>query len=116
MLDNFLHLGLLFDFYGALLTKRQQECLKMHLYDDLSLSEIATALGISRQAASDMIHRCTAILEKYERGLGLVKRHCLMQNELKVIAEELKALSEKAPQADLQKIIDRLNKIVLEEN
>ena len=54
--EQFLYLSDLFDFYGALLTQKQQECLHLHLYDDLSLSEIGEELGISRQAAYDNIH------------------------------------------------------------
>ncbi|WP_196594306.1 YlxM family DNA-binding protein [Pectinatus sottacetonis] len=75
MSDSFFRLGILFDFYGVLLTKKQQECLKMHLYDDWSLSEIADFYGISRQSAYDMIHRCEKTLEKYEMKLKLIEKH-----------------------------------------
>ena len=32
----------------ALLTDKQKRCLQMHLFEDFSLSEISTELGISR--------------------------------------------------------------------
>ena len=57
MLEEFLRRSALFDLYGALLTEKQQSCLSMSLFDDYSLSEIGEALGISRQAVHDMLHR-----------------------------------------------------------
>ena len=57
MLEELLHTSDLFDLYGALLTEKQQKCLEMHLFEDFSLSEIGEAMGISRQAVYDTIHR-----------------------------------------------------------
>ena len=56
-MEQFLYLSTLFDLYGALLTEKQQECLRLHLFEDFSLSEIGEELGISRQAVYDNIHR-----------------------------------------------------------
>ena len=53
MMEARLYYSALFDLYGALLTKKQRHCLIMHLFEDLSLSEIGDALGISRQAGVD---------------------------------------------------------------
>ena len=71
-MEQLLYLSALFDFYGALLTEKQQECLKMHLFEDFSLSEIGEELGISRQAVYDNIHRSEKAMESYEEKLGLV--------------------------------------------
>ena len=73
-MEQLLYLSALFDFYGALLTEKQQECLKMHLFEDFSLSEIGEELGISRQAVYDNIHRSEKAMESYEEKLGLVAR------------------------------------------
>ena len=48
---------LLFDYYGDLLTERQKICFDMHYNQDLSLSEIAQELSISRQAVHDTLTR-----------------------------------------------------------
>lgn len=93
MLERFLRTSILFDFYGALLTDKQQQCLEMHFSDDLSLSEIADRLGVSRQAVYDIIHRSEQLLDEYERKLKLVERHYDEQNKLEVIFDELAALS-----------------------
>ena len=46
----------------------------MHLFEDFSLSEIGEALGISRQAVYDIIHRSEQAMEDYEAKLGLAAR------------------------------------------
>ena len=66
--------ALLFDFYGELLTDRQRQIYEEVVLDDYSLSEVAEEYGITRQGVHDMISRCTASLNGYEKKLGLVKR------------------------------------------
>ncbi len=92
MLDNFLRLSALFDCYGSLLTGKQQKCLKMHLYQDWSLSEIAACLHISRQAAYDMLHRCEITLEKYDANLNLLQKDKTRQKALLDIAADINSL------------------------
>ena len=67
-------MAMLFDFYGQLLTKKQQEIMKMFYGEDLSLSEIAQEYGISRQAVYDLLKRTEKILEGYEDKLRLVDK------------------------------------------
>lgn len=66
--------GLLLSFYGAMLTQRQQEILRLYYEEDLSLSEIAELSGISRQAAHDTIRRGAQQLLALENRLGLRAR------------------------------------------
>ena len=66
--------SLLYDFYGELLTKRQQEIYENVRFGDLSLSEAAETYGISRQGVHDMIRRSESALEAYEEKLGLVQK------------------------------------------
>ena len=44
-----LHISLLFDFYGSMLTEKQRRIVEYYYNDDLSLSEIAENEGITRQ-------------------------------------------------------------------
>lgn len=69
-----MRLGRLFDIYGGLLTEKQQQCLRFYFYDDLSLTEIAEDLGVSRQAVHDLLKRVEQILERNETKLGLLAR------------------------------------------
>ena len=53
---------LLYDYYVALLTDRQQECFELRYNQDLSLGEIGQELGISRQGVFDNLSRAEALL------------------------------------------------------
>lgn len=65
-MEKSVKIALLYDIYGSLLTKRQQEILEAHYYEDLSLSEIGENLGISKQAVSDQLKRATEKMEEWE--------------------------------------------------
>ena len=73
-MEKIIEHGILYDFYGPLLTEHQQEVYEMAVYENLSLSEIADEKGISRQGVHDLIKRCGKTLEEYEEKLHLVKR------------------------------------------
>ena len=66
--------GLLYDFYGELLTKHQRQVYEDVVFNDLSLSEIALEQGITRQGVHDLVKRCDRILEGYEGKLHLVEK------------------------------------------
>lgn len=61
-------------YYGSLLTDRQNEYLKLHYDEDLSLGEIADIYEVSRQAILDAINKGEKLLVEYEGKLNLVKR------------------------------------------
>lgn len=63
---NRIEINELIDIYGELLTKRQLEILEYYYQDDLSYSEIAEELDISRAAVLDAVHKGIKQLEKYE--------------------------------------------------
>ncbi|MCI6607223.1 MAG: YlxM family DNA-binding protein [Mitsuokella jalaludinii] len=107
-MEQLLYLSALFDFYGALLTEKQQECLKMHLFEDFSLSEIGEELGISRQAVYDNIHRSEKAMESYEEKLGLVARYQKERAVLADICRSVKALGTDAHSAAVGDILARL--------
>ena len=64
----------LYDFYGELLTEHQKHVYEDVVLNDMSLSEIAEELGISRQGVHDLVKRCDKILAGYEEKLHLVER------------------------------------------
>lgn len=66
--------GMLYDFYGELLTPHQKKIYEAAVYNDLSLSEIADEQGISRQGVHDIIKRCDKALAEYEEKLHLVEK------------------------------------------
>ena len=88
--DKILEQSLLFDFYGELLTEKQKQVYEMHYQNDLSLSEIAEELSISRQAVRDQLLRTEKILQGYEETLHLISRF----QEQRRAVEEMKAVME----------------------
>lgn len=76
--------SLLYDFYGQLLSKRQQEVMALYHEENLSLSEIADEFGISRQAVHDTLKKAEMALIEYEQKLGLVEK---LVNSRQAIAE-----------------------------
>lgn len=73
-MERIIEQGILYDFYGPLLTRHQQEIYEAVVYNNLSLGEIAAEEGISRQGVHDLIKRCDRTLADYEEKLHLVKR------------------------------------------
>ncbi len=74
-MEKHVRMGWLLDFYGGLLTQRQQCLLGAYYNEDLSLAEIAENEGISRQAVHDALRHGEKALETYEDRLGLLERH-----------------------------------------
>lgn len=68
-----IRMNYLFDFYQALLTKKQRNYLELFYLQDYSLSEIADIFDVSRQAVYDNIRRTGDLVEDYEEKLGLYR-------------------------------------------
>jgi len=75
VLDKNVEICLLLDFYGNLLTDRQKEIMTLYYEDNLSLTEVASELTISKQAVSDSLKRSEKILYDTESKLQLLKQH-----------------------------------------
>lgn len=109
--NNLLEQALLYDFYGELLTDHQKEIYEQFILEDLSLSEIAEAAGISRQGVHDMIKRCNKILEGYEAKLHLVERFLSVKEKV----EKMNSLLEKESEDELIQNIRTIAGEILEE-
>ena len=84
--------SMLLDFYGELLTEKQRTCFDLHYNEDLSLSEIAEMLGISRQGAWDNIRRAEMAMEDVEKKTGLIGRFEENRSALEQLHENLEQL------------------------
>ncbi len=73
-MEKIVEQGLLYDFYGELLTEHQRRIYEDVVFHDMSLSEIAQEQGISRQGVHDLIRRCDRILRGYEDRLHLLEK------------------------------------------
>ena len=84
-MEKIVEQGLLYDFYGELLTDHQRHVYEDVVFNDMSLSEIAEEQGISRQGVHDMIKRCNKTLEGYEEKLHLVEKFLSIRREVQQI-------------------------------
>ncbi|QJD88072.1 YlxM family DNA-binding protein [Cohnella herbarum] len=82
----------LYDFYGPLLTDKQQTFLKCYFHDDYTLGEIAADFQISRQAVYEHLKRAEQVLEEYDSKLGLVERHIKLQAGIELLESQIAAL------------------------
>ena len=77
-MEKFVEQTLLYDFYGELLTERQQQVYESVVLEDYSLSEVAEDLGIKR---------CNHTLEEYESRLHLVEKFLCIRKQVQKIKE-----------------------------
>ena len=86
----------LFDAYGELLTKTQQDLFKEYYLYDLSLSEIAEDRGISRSAVNDTLKKAIAKLEELESKVKLIKIKKSLQKRIEKLEKANKDEKEEA--------------------
>ncbi len=104
-MDRIIERGLLYDFYGELLTDHQKEVYEGLVYNDMSLGELAGEYNISRQAAHDLIKRCDKTLENYEDKLHLISKF----QSIKSKVEEIENVSTDATVKELAlKILEEI--------
>ena len=99
----------LYDIYGELLPASAADFLDMYYNDDLSLSEIAENVGISRQGVRAGIMRGIKILSEYEEKLGLYEKYKENNNTVAQIRSEL--CSSGLQDDKKEKIITLINKL-----
>ena len=104
--------GYLYDFYGELLNERQRMVYEMSAFEDLSLSEIADTLSISRQGVHDMLKRCDHLLEEYEEKLHLVDKFLHIREDVIKINN---LTTKKEASAETLAEISKLSSLILEE-
>ena len=98
-MEKIVRQGLLYDFYGELLTAHQRKIYEDLVFNDPSLSEIAEEQGISRQGVHDLIRRCDRILMGYEEKLHLVEK---FDSTKRLAAQICRALDDYEVQRDPQ--------------
>lgn len=90
----------LLDLYGGLLTDNQLNVMELYYMNDLSLSEIAEELAITRSAVHDTLKKATTMLEMYESKLGLLSK----EKEKRILLGKINELS----LDEIKKMIEKL--------
>lgn len=93
-MEKLLQATYLYDFYGELLTDKQNKIFRRYYLEDLSLSEIANEEDVSRQSIHDTIRQAERKLTTYEDKLGLVERFKTQEQELILIIDQMNQIQE----------------------
>ena len=107
-MDKNIEISLLFDFYGQLLSAKQQQAVSLYYNDDLSLSETAEVMGITRQGVRDLVKRSEAELYEYEHKLGLFLRF----QRVGEYAQSIRSLAESILDTEDAKAKNTLHEII----
>lgn len=122
MVKKLVEVGILFDFYGKLLTERQYNIVDLFYMEDFSLSEIGEELEITRQGVYDTLKRAEEKLYQYEKTLGLASKFRASQDNIKRIlelTEEINKSIEKSNYKDISystKLIEDIGLEILEDS
>ena len=100
----------LVDLYGKMLTQKQLQATEFYYNDDLSLSEIADNLGITKQGVRDLIKRAESQLFDLENKLGFYEK--ALKN--KILLQEILKETEKLKKYDnFQEKVKKIEQNVL---
>lgn len=119
MVEKLVEVGILYDFYGKLLSTRQYLAIELYYIHDLSLAEIGEELGITRQSVFDTLKRAENKLYEYEEVLGLVNKFNNRQRDIEKILkinneiyEIAKCSNDLKIEEKSQMILELVNKIL----
>lgn len=93
MLEKTTRMNTLLDRYGVLLSEKQFLYMQLYYRDDLSLSEIAEEVNVSRQAVYDQIRRAEEQLELFEEKMQLLRQAERREELLEQLQQVLSACS-----------------------
>ena len=109
-----LNFSILLDFYGSILSERQFEIMDYYYNDDLSLAEIASEVGISRQGVRDALKKAEGIITEIEEKLELADKFYQINdqiNDIKKNLESILPLEDVKKSETIKKVIEDLSDI-----
>ena len=105
-MEDFAKTSMLFDIYGGLLTDKKKRVMEMYHEDDMSLSEIAEELEVSRAAVHDSLRSAERLLCSYEDKLGILADYLLKEK----LADELRTYISEARDLLAKDMVERKSK------
>ena len=109
-MDKLIERGLLYDYYGGLLSEKNRRIYEAAAIDDMSLAEISDEMGISRQAVSETLKRTDDKLRGYEKELQLILKAGRLEEAVTELREA--AFGETIDRERLIDIIDRIEEAI----
>ena len=107
-MEKNVEISILCQIYGKLLTEKQFMFLDDYYNNDLSLSEIAENLGITRQAVRDNIKKGENKLFEYEEKLGIMKKTMEQEEKIAIILSEITKIKSKSSDKEVAKILEHI--------
>ena len=116
-----LYYSTLLDVYGKTLNKRQLDVMAAYYNEDLSLSEIADNMQISKQGVRDIIKRAEAHLMQLEMQLSFIEKARSREKLLIDIVKNIEEISLSVQEMEQQSVnhsnikerLDRTRELVL---
>ena len=105
-MEEFAKTSMLFDIYGGLLTDKKKRVMEMYHEDDMSLSEIAEELEVSRAAVHDSLRSAERLLCSYEDKLGILDDYLRKEK----LADELRTYISEARDLLAKDMVERKSK------
>ena len=109
-MDKNIKMSILCQIYGKLLTEKQYQVLDDYYNNDLSLSEIAENLNITRQAVRDVIKKGENKLFEIEEKLGFMKKTMQQKQQIDVILTELQKIKDTSSDKKMNRILEDVRK------
>ena len=109
-MEKNIQISILLQIYGKLLTKKQYELLDNYYNNDLSLSEIAENMNITRQAVRDNLKKGENKLFEYEEKLGCMKKNLMQEEKILAVISEITKLSNHSTDKELRKTLEHIRK------
>lgn len=96
-MDKNIYLINLYDIYGSLLTKKQQNYFEEYYFDNLSLKEISENYNVTRNAIFNVLKETEEKLEFYEENLNIYLKNKKIKELIKDtnLKEEIEKIIEK---------------------
>lgn len=107
-MEKNIEMSMLCQTYGKLLTKKQYDVLNDYYNNDLSLSEIAENLEITRQAVRDNLKKGENKLLEYEKKLGIMKKTMEQEETITAIISEVEKITENSSDKEVGKILEHI--------
>ena len=109
-MEKNVEISMLLQIYGKMLTDKQYELLYDYYNNDLSLSEIAENINITRQAVRDNLKKGENKLFEYEEKLRIMEKTMEQEEKIAVILSEVNKIENKTSDKELAKILDHIRK------
>ena len=114
-MDKNIKISILCQIYGKLLTEKQYQVLDDYYNNDLSLSEIAENLNITRQAFIDNINKRENKIFEYEEKLNVMKKTMEQEEKIAIVLSEIAKIQSKSSDKEVGKILEHIHNVLVSE-